>query len=231
MNLDLAKKELSKNGYAKIESVFTLEEVNRIRDEAYKCLIHKDRLQLVGDKPALLFWPKDINDYLKEITYSDKLSKIVKYFLGDHVRHLNNQIYYRESGDGDEFAWHQDICFRTPKEDFNNIEANYLQIIIVVDGMDEANGAIEFIPGSHKWGNLNLIPRDNSERGLRKFERNGRVGVKVKASPGDVLIWSVMTVHGSEKNNSNRNRMNFMNGFASEEAIINKERFEKYAAL
>ena len=234
MNLDDVKAEYLANGYAKIPRVFGNYEIDAIRDESYRLIntmpVEKRRqvLQSKGNYPSLLFWPQDLSSYMKEVSQDDRLKQIVTYFLGPNVRQLNNQVYFRQSGDKDEFAWHQDICFRTPPADFNNIEEKYLQTIIVVDEI-KGNGAVEFIPGSHRWGEVpELVPRDDSEKGLRKFVRGQWKGEKFEAQPGDVLIWSVMVVHGSEQNNSGRNRMTYMNGFCAEDALLNKKRFPIY---
>jgi ectoine hydroxylase-related dioxygenase (phytanoyl-CoA dioxygenase family) len=53
---------------------------------------------------------------------------------------------------------------------------------------------------------------------LRKFERGDLRGTKYTAKKGDVLIWSVMIVHGSERNNSYSSRMTYMNGFCRTKA-------------
>lgn len=223
---------LNENGYQLVKNVFNRGDAADIREASYKVLdqgYFKENFQMKNNKPALLFWAQDCDLVLWEYANHKKLKDIVFAYLGPDVRQLNNQVYFRESGDEDEFAWHQDISFRTPKSDYKNIESKYLQTIIIVDGMDASNGAIEFIPGSQTRGDLNIIPRDNSENGLRKFDRMGWHGEKVVAEPGDVLIWSVLTIHSSEKNNSGRNRMNYMNGFCAEDAILNKTRFPIYA--
>src|SRR5690606_31530900 len=131
-----------------------------IKGMAYECLSRltandSPKLQKVRNNgkefPGLLFWPSSMSPHLSSVAKDERLSNIVQYFLGPNVRWLNNQIYYRESGDGDEFAWHQDITFRTPANKFSGIETKYLQTIIVVDEITEDNGAVEFIYGSHKW--------------------------------------------------------------------------------
>lgn len=234
-----AKVALEEKGYARIPAVFSLIEAAQIKAESYRLVttldwkIRKDYLQIRTDqngrlRPALLFWPQDLSGYMKSLSQDPRMQNIVQEFLGPDVRQLNNQVYFREPGDGDEFAWHQDVCFRTPAEEFDSIETQYLQTIIVVDKILE-NAAIEFIPGSHKSGIIpGLVPRDDSEKGLRKFERGELFGEKVWAEPGDVLLWSVMVVHGSEQNISERSRMTYMNGFAAESAIKNKSRFPVY---
>lgn len=240
LTLEKARIDYERDGYARIEGVYTPAEMQDIKAQAYACIYRlpendpnklQTRIDASGrERPALLFWPSSMDETLKYYATGNRLKSIATFFLGEDIRWLNNQIYYRESGDGDQFAWHQDICFRTPPEDFENIEDGYLQTVIVVDEVRSDNGPVEFILGSHKFGDMGLIPRDDSERGLRKFVRGTWEGQKSIANPGDVLIWSVMTIHGSERNDSGRDRMHYMNGFARESAIKNKSKFPVYCA-
>jgi ectoine hydroxylase-related dioxygenase (phytanoyl-CoA dioxygenase family) len=82
----------------------------------------------------------------------------------------------------------------------------YLQTAILVDDWTDANGAVEFIPGSHRQPFVN-------EGDLRVFIRGERRGVRLLAKAGDVLTWSNTVVHGSEPNKSDQARGYFMNGF------------------
>ncbi len=229
-----AKTEASEKGYAVIRDVFPKTMVAAIKLNAYDIIKTplKDAGQLQKNKngtPALLFWPQDLNPFLKSVAHSLRMQLIAQTFLGPKIRQLNNQIYFREAHDGDEFGWHQDICFRTPREEFQNIESGYLQTVIAVDDVTERNGAVEFIAGSHLRGERNdLVPRDNSERGLRKFVRGELRGNKVLAQAGDVIVWHVLTIHGSEQNVSDSSRMLYMNGFAREDAVLNKSKFPVY---
>lgn len=228
-----SKKIYIERGYSRITNVFDKKEVLQIRTASYELLKNIEkanpRLQKTPrGNPALVFWPQDICPIMKNFAHDDRMKEIVRYYLGDKVFQLNNQVYYREAGDGDEFAWHQDICFRTPPQDYLNIEENYLQTVIVVDDILPGMGAIEFIPGSHKLGDLNLVPRDNSEKGLRKFVRNLWQGDKAYAQAGDILLWGPMVVHGSEQNVSDKNRMTYMNGFATQDSVLNKKIFPVY---
>ncbi len=205
--------EYYQEGFVRCPKVFSKEEVSEIRRIGYELLKqHRNgpQIQWKNNRPALFFWPQNYSQEIKAFYNSKRMRSIVGQILGKEVRQLNNQIYYREAGDEDQFAWHQDICFRVPKEDFNQIEDAYLQALIVVDPIRENSGAIEFIPRSHLSGDLGLVPRDGSESGLRTFIRGDKKGIKLLAEPGDVLLWSVLVVHGSEKNVSTQNRMTYM---------------------
>lgn len=224
--IDNIRATYEQDGVVIVPGLFSKDEVAKIRASALMSLTQlpiKQNLQrrVVDDVefPALLFWAADWNAYLNKIRCDQRISTLVRAILGENVKQLNNQVYFRLPGDQDEFAWHQDISFRVPKEDFNQIEDGYLQTLVVVDEMDETNGAVEYIPGSHKWGNQELIHRDGRETGLREFKRGDWKGVKYKAKPGDFMMWSVMVVHGSERNETqDRPRMTYMNGFAKAES-------------
>lgn len=214
------KADLERDGVASIPGVFTQAEVNRIRSSALMALGQtvggKNSLQVCRsagyESPGILFWPAISNAYLNAIRCDARLAEIARAVLGDNIKQINNQVYFRLPGDGDSFCWHQDKVFRTPASDFPGVESGYLQTIIVVDEIGEDNAPVEYIPGSHRerfTGN----PDERAPK-LRQFSRDGLQGVKLLGKPGDVVVWSVMVVHGSEPNLSARSRMTYMNGFA-----------------
>lgn len=214
------KNEYEEKGIIVIPSVFSSSECDQIKNSAYS--VTDEQIRAAGyphaaseqayNKKSLIFFPALANSYLNDIRISKTMVELVREFIGDEVRQINNQIYFRETGDLDEFAWHQDIIFRESTIFNDDVENDYFQTIIAVDDITEENGAIEFIEGSHK--NMRIHKPTN----LRKFEREELRGTKYTAKKGDVLVWSVMIVHGSEKNNSNSSRMTYMNGFCRTKA-------------
>lgn len=216
-------KDYKDNGFAIIPEVFSREETNQIRLSAWKAFRKPGAIiQWRNDYPALMFWPRHTHKFKSH----PALMRIVKSVLGDGpLHHLNHQYYFRLPGDGDNFAWHQDICFRAPVENFKDIENGYLQTAIIVDDMDSENGGIHFLPGSHKDGDLGLIKR-GTEDGLRsEFDQTKYKSCAPVVKSGDVLIWSVMVVHGSAKNESTRTRSYLMNGYARSECIVDQKSY------
>lgn len=220
MNIEELKKEYEEKGIIIIPSVFTPEECDEIKKQSYQTSDQQIQStgyphiasQHNGKKRLMMFFPALANQYLNKIRTDERLVNIVKSFIGDDVKQINNQIYFRESGDNDQFAWHQDIIFRENGNFNSDVVDDYLQTIIVVDDINEDNGAIEFIDGSHKTMKI------DEPSNLRTFDRNGLSGKKYTAKKGDVMIWSVMIVHGSEPNNSSSDRMTYMNGFCRTKA-------------
>lgn len=222
MNLDIHRKELAENGITVIPDVFTRGQMERLKEAAYS--LTTDQLTKAGyphqpfeysdGRRALVFFPALANDYINQVRKDPRLVEIVRYFCGPNVKQVNNQIYYREAGDNDQFAWHQDIVFREPRKRFPAIEYTYLQTILCVDDMTEDNGAIEFINGSHLDGEKEITSSSAVTKMLRKFKRMGLKGEKYTATAGSVVLWGCLTVHGSEANISKSDRMTYMNGFA-----------------
>jgi ectoine hydroxylase-related dioxygenase (phytanoyl-CoA dioxygenase family) len=208
------------NGIVVIPNVFTVEECAEIKRQAYS--IKDEEIKKSGyphqpsetayNKRSLIFFPALCNPYLNKIRTDKRMVDLVTEFIGEDVRQINNQVYFREAGDNDQFAWHQDIMFRESNIFNEDVEDDYFQTIIAVDDITEDNGAIEFIDGSHK------MPIMSAPSNLRVFSRDGMQGKKYTATKGSVLIWSVLTLHGSESNTSAQDRMTYMNGFCRAKA-------------
>lgn len=214
--------ELQEKGIVKIPSIFTADECDSIKQAAYS--VSDEEIKLSGyphvpseqayNKKSLIFFPTLANHYLNSIRIDNRMISIVKELLGNNVKQINNQVYFREAGDMDTFAWHRDTIFRESSQFAQTVETDYLQTIIAVDDITEDNGAVEFIEGSHLW------PEFDPPSDLRTFERGDLSGTKYTANKGDVLIWSVKIVHGSEANVSNSARMTYMNGFCKSQSVI-----------
>jgi ectoine hydroxylase-related dioxygenase (phytanoyl-CoA dioxygenase family) len=207
-------------GIAVIPNVFSEEECNELKRQAYS--VKDGDIKAAGythsasetiyNKKSLIFFPALANEYINQLRIDDRMQEIVKEFIGNDVKQINNQIYFREAGDQDQFAWHRDTIFRESNNFTADVETDYLQTIIAVDDIHEDNGAVEFIEGSHHWEDF---PKP---RNLRVFDRGNLKGAKYTAKKGSVLLWSVMIVHGSDSNFSNADRMTYMNGFCKARA-------------
>lgn len=125
-------------------------------------------------------------------------------------------------------VWHDQIQFKPPKHGgINNWhqDAPYWPIIkpetpvtawIALDDVDESNGCMWMVPGSHKWGNhikmLETNPHEKFFELGKDFTPPADAEVnKVKLTPwpvkkGEVSFHHSMTWHGSHSNSSERPR-------------------------
>jgi phytanoyl-CoA hydroxylase len=80
---------------------------------------------------------------------------------------------------------------------------------LALDPVDESNGCVRYIPGSHRRG---MRPHGRTEllgfsQGIVDYDSVDRdAEVPVVASPGDLLIHHSMTIHRADANASSRNR-------------------------
>jgi ectoine hydroxylase-related dioxygenase (phytanoyl-CoA dioxygenase family) len=103
---------------------------------------------------------------------------------------------------GGEAPWHQDYPF------FPHTNYDLLAVTIYFDDTDEANGAVRFIPGSHRWGELSHC--DEEGRFLYQCQDQARcrdaAAVSLVAPAGTVTIHHCLTLHASGSVTSRRQR-------------------------
>ena len=130
--MDLKKyfNEYKDLGVVVIPKVFNLKEINSLRSAALMSLTKFSEINRYGYKhksieyfklndnisPSIIFWPSLASARMNAFRTHKKLVSVVSFFLGNNVKQLNNQFYFRLPGDGDSFAWHQDVMFRKPIE-------------------------------------------------------------------------------------------------------------------
>lgn len=187
-----------KEGVACVPQLFTQEEIARLRAESLLSLLEKPQVEVINGFPTIMYNPP--SDYMQKLSYDERIMTVARQHIKGEFSLETQQYYFHLPGDPDEFAWHTDERFRPGEED------KYIQTAILVDDWTEENSAVEFCKGSHKK------PFENGGN-LRKFIRGDRRGEKVLAKSGDLLIWSNMVVHGSERNQANYPRAYYMLGY------------------
>jgi ectoine hydroxylase-related dioxygenase (phytanoyl-CoA dioxygenase family) len=121
--------------------------------------------------------------------------------LGGPVRFWHDQLFCKPPRQGGVVAWHQDYSYWTRTEPACHITLN-----LVLDDADEQNGCLMFVPGSHRWGLLPKMPFDAPLDAMRAHLPAGVVWqpVAVPARAGQATIHHSHTLHGSDRNRSER---------------------------
>ncbi len=224
--LDPYVRDYERDGFVKIPGVFSAEEMGHLRFAAdATAKKHPERCTWSNHKPMMLLWPQKLSPGMAMFVENKKIEAILDTFVGGGVyRQTLNQVHFRGPYSTEEFGWHQDRVFRTPYYDycFCNILKDFLQVMIVVDPMEANNAPLELVPGSHLQGDLKLLKSESDPR-IGRFVRD-RVGHKMQAQPGDIVLWSMLTVHGSDANRSGASRMTYLTGFVADRAVVGKGR-------
>jgi ectoine hydroxylase len=133
--------------------------------------------------------------------------------FGEPVYMHQFKINGKMAFDGDVWQWHQD--YGTWKADDDMPEARAMNVAIFLDEVNEFNGPLMFIPGSHRSGVLDAA-HDTSTTSYplwtidrptiaRLVERGGIVAPKGPA--GSMILFHACLVHASTSNLSPWNRV------------------------
>jgi ectoine hydroxylase-related dioxygenase (phytanoyl-CoA dioxygenase family) len=141
--------------------------------------------------------------------YYDALSPL----LGPDIKQVAQQIHWKPPGaERTGFRFHQDLRFRERQDAFRDIMTSYVTTGLAIDPATMANGCLRVIPGSHKKGYLGLsddgplMKGVTQDKSLRDAGLDPAAIVDLELEPGDLAMWSLLTVHGSNINRSERDR-------------------------
>ncbi len=152
-------------------------------------------------------WPALIHPAFEEVRNSPRFPALLAPLIGTTLKQFINQINFKMPGGKIEFPWHQDV---RPTPAFRDQVNNYVQTIVVVDEATVASGCLYVIPGSHRLGDLRV---KRYAKGSIEEQVDVSTAVPCEAMPGDVLMFTSYTVHGSSPNTTDRPRRSYINGF------------------
>lgn len=155
-------------------------------------------------------WFSWINETLDRYRRHPKVFEVLQPLLGDDIKQIANQIHWKPPGARlTGFRFHQDLRFRDRDSLDGDPFANSVTLGLAIDRTTAENGALRVVPGSHKRGYLGLsddggalMKGETAEAELRKAGLDPASIVTCELEPGDAVIWSLLTVHGSGANRS-----------------------------
>jgi ectoine hydroxylase-related dioxygenase (phytanoyl-CoA dioxygenase family) len=168
----------------------------------------------------LVQWPSYVDDVLEGVRRDPRWLALLEPLLGRDIKQIINQLHWKPPGaSGAEFAFHQDVRFRRPRDAYRNLLTSYVQTGIAVDPHRAENGAMRIYPGSHRFGEKVLAGAEPvldqgmaDERLVAAGLDPGKL-VVLALDPGDVALWNVFTIHGSGPNHTGSDRRFYLNGY------------------
>ncbi len=230
--------ELNAEGFAVIRGFLSASETAAISAETHKIyqegLKHhatyrnKNLLFEVLDDPKAnrrvvlqAHWTAWICPLMEQMRRSDNYFRVLSPFLGDDIKQISHQVHWKPPGAKyTSYRFHQDARFREGKiKDFNLVRSS-VTTGLAIDRQTAANGALRVIPRSHRLGYLGLSDDGPIMVGQTQDEELRRAGldpaniVTCEMEPGDLLLWTLFTVHGSAANVSDYDRRFMINSYA-----------------
>jgi ectoine hydroxylase len=205
-----------RDGYLFFPSLFSPEELRPLVDEVPR-LYAQDRVENVREKGS-----DAVRTNFAAHLYSEPFARLARHprMVEPVTQIFEEEVYMHQfkingkmAFDGDVWQWHQD--YGTWKNDDLMPEARAMNVAIFLDDVNEFNGPLMFIPGSHRLGALDAA-HDTSTTSyplwtidhdvIRKLVERGGI-VAPKGPAGSMIVFHSCLVHASTSNLSPWNRV------------------------
>jgi ectoine hydroxylase len=205
-----------RDGYLFFPGVFSAEELRPLLEEVPR-LYAQDRVENVREKGS-----DAVRTNFAAHLYSEPFARLARHprMVEPVVQIFEEEVYMHQfkingkmAFDGDVWQWHQD--YGTWKNDDLMPEARAMNVAIFLDEVNEFNGPLMFIPGSHKLGVLDAA-HDTSTTSYPLWTINPDVITKLvdrggivapKGPAGSMILFHGCLVHASTSNLSPWNRV------------------------
>ncbi len=224
------------HGYAVIKNVFNADEVAALKHAADRAkrrglkvgrsFRHGNLGYWIKDDPYIgtnvigMQWPSYDEAVLELHRRDPRMFTLLEPLIGRNIRQIVNQLHWKTPGSTFAVSFHRDRINRRPAEAFRALATSYVQTASVIDPMTAENGALLLVPGSHRReprsehpGTGNFVAGNLSRAYLSGEGYCDADLLSIHAEPGDVALWHVDTIHGSEMNQSSRDRCLYINGY------------------
>jgi len=165
-------------------------------------------------------WTAWINPLMERMRRSEPYFSVLEPFLGPDIKQISHQIHWKPPGAKyTSYRFHQDARFREGNvKDFDFVRSS-VTTGLAIDPQTVANGALRVIPKSHRLGYLGLsddgpiMVGQTQDEELRRADLDPNNIVTCEMQPGDLLLWTLFTVHGSAPNVSDTDRRFMINSY------------------
>ena len=202
-------KKFNKDGFLFFPSLFSEKEINNLKEEVPKVFNLKrpeNVLEKGSDSVRTSFATHMYSKPFARLARHPRMVLPVKQIFDEDVYMHQFKVNGKSAFDGDLWQWHQD--FGTWKNDDLMPEARAMNIAIFLDEVNEFNGPLMMIPGSHQIG---MIEADhdvnttsyplwtiNNDTISKLVKRGGIVAPKGPA--GSMIMFHSCMVHSSSSN-------------------------------
>ncbi len=219
------------HGYAVVRGVFSKSEMADIQAESRRIYElgkqhhatwrHKNLLYEIlpeayaGQRYVLqAHWIAWVSPLFERIRRDPRVLAILEPLLGQDIKQVAQQIHWKPPGATKRtgYRFHQDLRFRERKDAFRDLMTSYVTTGLAIDPATTDNGCLQVFPDSHKLGYLGLSDDGPIMKGTTQADELVKSGLRpdkvvdLVLEPGDMILWSLLTVHGSNANNSGHDR-------------------------
>jgi len=205
-----------REGYLFFPSLFTPQEIKGLTDQVpalYAQRRPENVREKTGDVVRTNFAAHLYSAPFARLARHPRMVNPIEQIFGEKLYMHQFKINGKAAFDGDVWQWHQD--YGTWKRDDEMPEARAMNVAIFLDEVNEFNGPLMFIPGSHKLGVLEaghdvsttsypLWTLDHAT--IARLVAHGGI-VAPKGPAGSMILFHGCLVHASTSNLSPWNRV------------------------
>ena len=204
------------DGYLFFPSLFTPQEIKVLNDEVpalYAQRRPENVREKTGDVVRTNFAAHLYSYPFAKLARHARMVEPIKQLFGEDVYMHQFKINGKAAFDGDVWQWHQD--YGTWVNDDQMPDARAMNVAIFLDEVNEFNGPLMLIPGSHKQGVLEAGHDTSttsyplwviSNQTIKLLVDHGGI-VAPKGPPGSMILFHGCLVHASSSNLSPWNRV------------------------
>jgi ectoine hydroxylase-related dioxygenase (phytanoyl-CoA dioxygenase family) len=158
--------------------------------------------------------PDKHHPYYNQLTQHEAILGVLSQVLGPNIRLYGTKLNMKDAGAGEAVEWHQDWAF------FPHTNDDLLNVGILIDEVDEDNGPLIVLPGSHK-GPIYDHSSGGHFAGAIDPEASGldfSKGDALTGPAGTITLHHVRVVHGSAINRSSNPRRLLLHIYSAADA-------------
>lgn len=235
MKAEAIKKMYDENGYVVIRKFLDANEISELKNEIdwfiksmvpglpRESVFYEDKNNLSTLKQIQHL--DQHNTYFHKLAHSPKVKQLANLLLCGKAILKNVQYFDKVPLISTETPAHQDGFY------FKINPQNALTMWLSLGDADGGNGAVTYIPGSHKMG---MRPHGNTEvlgfsQGISNWSDEDSVAEnQMTAGPGDMLVHHSLTIHRANPNRSTHDRKSIGFIFYGDDVIIDEQAHEYY---
>jgi ectoine hydroxylase len=195
-----------RDGFVVIPGFFSDAEIAPLREACIADPTIGGRLRAVADSSGkaqdIIEWTTFSDDYLGMLPRLARLIDGSATLLGKPVYHWHSKLSMKSPRSEGRWDWHQDYPYWY---DEGCLSPDMLTCMIAVDPATRANGCVNLVPGSHRYGRIDHV-RIGSASGCdpKRLESILRKSpaVPVEMEPGDACFFHSNTLHASSGNST-----------------------------
>jgi phytanoyl-CoA hydroxylase len=214
MDYQLLRGELDANGYVVLPEYVAGRQLEQLQSRIDQFIrdvvpVMPNEYVFFEDKgrPETLKQVQSLNvydEYLAQMFLEGRFPATAAALLADDVVPSNIQYFNKPAGIGQATPAHQDGYY------FKLEPCEALTMWLALDVMDEENGCMRYVRGSHRRG---MRPHGRTQtlgfsQGIIDYPRDEDVSEEqaVLVQPGDVIVHHALTIHRADANRSSRPR-------------------------